>query len=80
MPWTLLASGTRKAVLLGSTNATVGGVEKQDENVIIGNGQQGVSILPVASRVRPGYAQARRPISRTRRDAELLADSTYEPS
>jgi hypothetical protein len=37
-----------QGVLLDSTNATVGGVEEQDSNVIIGNGQQGVSILPGA--------------------------------
>jgi hypothetical protein len=37
-----------QGVRLGSTNATVGGVEMQDANVIIGNGQQGVSILPGA--------------------------------
>ena len=37
-----------QGVLLGSTNATVGGLEKQDNNVIIGNGRQGVSILPGA--------------------------------
>ncbi len=40
-----------QGVLLGSTNTTVGGVggsEIQDSNVIIGNGQQGVSILPGA--------------------------------
>ena len=35
-------------MLLASTNATVGGLEAQDNNVIIGNGQQGVSILPGA--------------------------------
>ncbi len=34
-----------QGVLLASTNATVGGVEQQDNNVIIGNGAQGVSIL-----------------------------------
>src|SRR6185312_7342611 len=34
-----------QGVLIGSTNATVGGVETQDANVIVGNGQQGVSIL-----------------------------------
>jgi Calx-beta domain len=34
------------AVRLESTNATVGGVEKQDENVIIGNGGAGVWIMP----------------------------------
>ena len=37
-----------QGVLLASTNATVGGVENQDDNVIIGNGDQGVSILPGA--------------------------------
>ena len=37
-----------QGVLLGSTNATIGGVEDQDNNVITGNGQQGVSILPGA--------------------------------
>jgi hypothetical protein len=34
-----------QGVLLASTNATVGGVETQDANVIIGNGEQGVSVL-----------------------------------
>ena len=34
-----------QAVLLASTNATVGGVETQDSNVIVANGSQGVSIL-----------------------------------
>jgi len=34
-----------QGVLLGSTNATVGGVENQDSDVIVGNGRQGVSIL-----------------------------------
>ena len=42
-PW---AKAVRWSNLHQRTNATVGGVEKQDENVIIGNGQQGVSILP----------------------------------
>ena len=34
-----------QGVLLGSTNATIGGVETQDNNVITGNGLEGVSIL-----------------------------------
>jgi Calx-beta domain len=37
-----------QGVLLASTNTTVGGVETQDANVIIGNGEQGVSVLPGA--------------------------------
>jgi hypothetical protein len=35
-----------QGVLIGSTNTTVGGIETQDDNVIVGNGLQGVSILP----------------------------------
>ena len=34
-----------QGVLLGSTNATIGGFNAQENNVITGNGQQGVSIL-----------------------------------
>ena len=34
-----------QGVLLGSTNATVGGTSPQDNNVIVGNGLQGVSVL-----------------------------------
>src|SRR5206468_2503802 len=34
-----------QGVLLGSTNATVGGTSPQENNVIVGNGLQGVSIL-----------------------------------
>ena len=37
-----------QGVLVDSTNATVGGVEPQDSDVIVGNGSQGVSILPGA--------------------------------
>ena len=35
--------------MLGSANATVGGIETQDANVICGNGAQGVLIEPGAS-------------------------------
>ena len=35
-------------MLLGSTNATIGGFNPQENNVISGNGLQGVSILPGA--------------------------------
>ena len=35
--------------MLGSANATVGGIEPQDSNVICGNGAQGVLIAPGAS-------------------------------
>ena len=38
-----------QGVLLGSANATVGGTDPQDDNVIIGNGAQGVLIEPGAS-------------------------------
>ncbi len=41
----IAGQGNSVGVVLGSTNATVGGVETQDSNVIIGNGLQGVSIL-----------------------------------
>ncbi len=34
-----------QGVRLGSTNATVGGTSPQDNNVIVGNGLQGVSVL-----------------------------------
>ena len=37
-----------QGVLLGSTNATIGGFDPQENNVIAGNGLQGVSILPGA--------------------------------
>ena len=37
-----------QGVLLGSTNATIGSVEPEGNNVITGNGLQGVSILPGA--------------------------------
>ena len=35
--------------MLGSANATVGGIDPQDANVIGGNGAQGVLIVPGAS-------------------------------
>ena len=35
-----------QGVLLGSTNATIGGFDPQENNVIAGNGLQGVEILP----------------------------------
>ena len=37
-----------QGVLVAGTNATVGGVETQDADVLIGNGAEGVSILPGA--------------------------------
>jgi hypothetical protein len=37
-----------QGVLIAGTNATVGGVETQDADVIIGNGAEGVSIVPGA--------------------------------
>ena len=40
---------TQQGVVLGSRNATVGGTEPQDNNVIAGNGMQGVLIEPGAS-------------------------------
>ncbi|MGO9469386.1 MAG: beta strand repeat-containing protein, partial [Isosphaeraceae bacterium] len=40
---------TQQGVVLGSRNATLGGVETQDSNVIGGNGSQGVLIEPGAS-------------------------------
>ncbi len=40
---------TKEGVSLGSANATVGGTEPQDANVIGGNGAQGVLIIPGAS-------------------------------
>jgi hypothetical protein len=40
---------TEEGILLGSANATVGGIEAQDANVIGGNGAQGVLIIPGAS-------------------------------
>ncbi len=44
------ASGNAdQGVVLGSANATVGGTDPQDANVIGGNGQQGVLIEPGAS-------------------------------
>ena len=39
---------SQQGVLLGSTNATIGSVDPQENNVITGNGLQGVSILPGA--------------------------------
>ena len=40
---------TQQGVVLGSRNATVGGTDPQDNNVIAGNGTQGVLIEPGAS-------------------------------
>ena len=40
---------TQQGIVLGSANATVGGIEPQDANVICGNGAQGVLIEPGAS-------------------------------
>ncbi len=40
---------TQQGILLGSANATIGGVEPQDANVICGNGAQGVLLKPGAS-------------------------------
>jgi hypothetical protein len=40
---------TQRGVVLGSLNATVGGTDPQDSNVIGGNGMQGVLIEPGAS-------------------------------
>ena len=37
-----------QGVLLGSTNATIGGLDPSEDNVIDGNGLEGVSILPGA--------------------------------
>ena len=47
----ILASGTNtlQGVVLFSTNTTVGGPNPQENNVIIGNGQQGIWIEPGAS-------------------------------
>ncbi len=41
----IAGQGNSVGVVLGSTNATVGGLEPQDNNVILGNKLQGVSIL-----------------------------------
>ena len=38
-----------QGILLGSANATVGGTDPQDDNVIVGNGAQGVWIEPGSS-------------------------------
>ncbi len=38
-----------QGVVLGSANATVGGTDPQDDNVIVGNGSQGVLLEPGAS-------------------------------
>jgi hypothetical protein len=47
---TLVTQGnTQQAVVLDSDNATVGGTEPQDSNVICGNGAQGVLIEPGGS-------------------------------
>jgi len=40
---------TQQGVLLGSTNTTVGGTDPQDNNVISGNGAQGVLLQPGTS-------------------------------
>ena len=40
---------TQQGVVLGSANTTVGGIETQDDNVIAGNGAQGIFIVPGAS-------------------------------
>ena len=40
---------TQEGIMLGSANATVGGDEPQDANVIGGNGAQGVLMVPGAS-------------------------------
>ena len=40
---------TQEGILLGCANATVGGTEPQDANVIGGNGAQGVLLVPGAS-------------------------------
>ena len=40
---------TQQGVVLGSANTTVGGTDPQDNNVIAGNGSQGVLIEPGAS-------------------------------
>ena len=40
---------TQQGIVLGSANATVGGTDPQDDNVICGNGAQGVLIEPGAS-------------------------------
>ena len=43
------SGNAEQGVVLGSANATVGGTDPQDDNVIGGNGQQGVLIEPGAS-------------------------------
>ena len=51
-PDTVVLAGlgnTQQGVVLGSANATVGGIDPQDSNVICGNGSQGVLIEPGAS-------------------------------
>ena len=48
-----------QGVLLGSTNATIGGFDPQENNVIAGNGQQGVLILAGRGR-EPGPRQSDR--------------------
>jgi hypothetical protein len=40
---------TAQGIVLGSTNTTVGGIDPQDENVIDGNGAQGILIEPGSS-------------------------------
>jgi hypothetical protein len=46
----LLGQGnTGQGIVLGGANATVGGIEAQDSNVIDGNGAQGILIQPGAS-------------------------------
>ncbi len=51
-PGTVALAGlgnTQQGILLGSANATIGGIDPQDANVICGNGAQGVLIEPGAS-------------------------------
>jgi Calx-beta domain len=52
LPNTVALAGlgnTQQGIVLGSANATVGGFEPQDSNVICGNGAEGVLIEPGAS-------------------------------
>jgi hypothetical protein len=42
-------ANTQQGIVLGATNATVGGIDPRDANVISGNGSQGVLIEPGAS-------------------------------
>jgi CSLREA domain-containing protein len=43
------AGNAQQGIVLGSANATVGGLDPQDDNVIAGNGAQGVVLEPGAS-------------------------------